>query len=716
MKKHLQAITQGARSFLQRVYRLFARVLQALGEVFRVVKHFVSPVCHKLGAWYDGQAQRHPLLRQWWVRLTLIVIAVAIVFSPIYGIVTSHIKDQTYKLTSKETTLLGRSTVSTKYIKETADAITYNRADEQPTNKGAEQAITLAANKADATGKQPYQAELSKDPKKGITFSDSDGTRTVTMLPQFSSLGARLSDDRVIYPNGSSEKQVYSFKANGLKSDILLTSRPDTDTKSYSWQLKLDNTLEARLNSDGSVGIYSADSNLYDNLQVGDDKTQKLIDKARTNGPKNTLVFELPKPFILGANNQTTYDDVSYTLHGDLLTLMARNLKNQSYPLSIDPTITVTTTADFAQNSGDMGNVDTSTTDEIRRSYSAAGTVGTATQQSGIMQTARSNHTSVVYSGYLYNVGGLNSTRRNTIESCALNSGGSVGTCASVGTFTTARDNFASAVYNGYLYIIGGDDGATSLNDIQHCPLGTGGTVGACTQQASAFTNARRALSAVAYDDYLYIIGGWNGTTYYNDIQSCPINADGSVGSCNASAGTYTTARANHTSAVYNGYIYIVGGGDATTRNDIQYCPINSGGTVGTCTQQLNAFTTQRYDHSTVVYNGYLYISGGYLSGTRYNDVQYCPVNSNGSIGGCTQLATAFTTARSTHTSVAYNGYLYVIGGSDGTTALGDIQRLQISPTLGQASAQSNAFTTARNRFGAAAYDGYMYIFGGYMG
>ena len=44
------------------------------------------------------------------------------------------------------------------------------------------------------------------------------------------------------------------------------------------------------------------------------------------------------------------------------------------------------------------------------------------------------------------------------------------------------------------------------------------------------------------------------------------------------------------------------------------------------------------------------------------NDVQYAPINANGSVGAWT-ATTSFNTARYGHTSVAYNGYLYVIGG-----------------------------------------------------
>jgi len=682
-------------------------------KLFLLALWWCASVYKKLKGHYAELQNRYPVLRQFWVRVILVLVAALIVISPIYGVITSYITSQAYKLTTKETALLSQSTVGTKYIKETSDAITYNRADEQPTSKGVEQAITLAANKADATGKQPYQAELSKDPKKGITFSDSDGNRSVTMLAKSSGFSAKLSDNRVIYPSSSSEKQVYSFKTNGLKSDIILTTAPGADTKTYTWQLKLDKTLEARLNSDGSVGIYSADSSLYDSMQVGDQKSQQLIDKARQNGVKNTLVFELPRPFILDANNQTSYENVAYTLKDNELTLTARNLNHQNYPLTIDPTITVTTTSDFQQKTGDTGNIDTSVANQISRATPDIGATG-GIANTGSFTTARGAHTSVVYNGYLYIVGGSNGSYQNDIQYCSLGANGTIGACTQqTAAFTTARYGHTSVVYNGYLYIIGGSNGGY-LNDIQYCPLNSNGSVGACTQQTSAFTTARYAHTSVVYNGYLYIIGGSNGG-YLNDIQYCPLNANGSVGACTQQTAAFTTARSNHTSVVYDGYLYIIGGSNGSALSDIQYCPLNSNGSVGSCTQQASAFTTARYSHSSVISNGYLYIIGGYNGSSGLADIQYCPLNSNGSVGSCTQQASALTATRYSHSSVVYNGYLYVAGGWT-SSYQNDIQSRMIGPALPGATQQTSVFTTARNRHGIAAYDGYMYILAGWDG
>src|SRR5438477_490285 len=85
----------------------------------------------------------------------------------------------------------------------------------------------------------------------------------------------------------------------------------------------------------------------------------------------------------------------------------------------------------------------------------------------------------------------------------------------------------------------------------------------------------------------------------------------------------------------------------------------------------------RRVGHTTVAYNGYLYLMGGDSSVGIVNDVQYGPISSNGAIGGW-DATTSFPIPRYAHTSVAYNGALYVIGGNNGGN-LNDVQYATIN-------------------------------------
>jgi hypothetical protein len=332
-----------------------------------------------------------------------------------------------YHLNRSQTSFLSHSSVDASFIKQDSKGFSYDRSLEQASlsanNKGNKQ-LTVSGS-LDATGIDSYKANLPKNPKDGITFSDSKGTTSFNIKPTTGSansslLGGRLDQSSVVYPSStnSNEKHIYSFKKNGIKEDILLTTKPSTKVLDYTYTLTLNSDQEARLQPDGSIGIYIANPNptsssngsnsitnpnstasLLANTTASDDKSSILLSKARqaaeANQVKDYLVYVLPKPFIVDNRNVKNYEDVSYKLeqanqtasNGNqtgnngtngattgnsgtntsnnsssnsattantyTLTLEALNMLNKNYPLSIDPTITVTTTADFRQGTDD---------------------------------------------------------------------------------------------------------------------------------------------------------------------------------------------------------------------------------------------------------------------------------------------------------------------------------------------------------------------------
>jgi N-acetylneuraminic acid mutarotase len=287
-----------------------------------------------------------------------------------------------------------------------------------------------------------------------------------------------------------------------------------------------------------------------------------------------------------------------------------------------------------------------------------------------------------------------------------------VGAWTATSSFTLARFSHTSVAYNGYLYVIGGYSGSYR-NDVQVAPINANGTVGAWTATTS-FTTARYGHTSVAYNGYLYVIGGYS-PSYLSNVQYAPINANGTVGTWTATTG-FTTGRFGHTSVAYNGYLYVIGGYSGSSLNDVQYAPINANGTIGTWTT-TTGFPTARRFHTSVAYNGHLYVIGGLISSSPYDlfDIQHAPINADGTIGTWT-ATTSFPIARDSHTSVAYNGYLYILGGYGGSS-LNDVQVASINAngTIGGWTA-TTSFPIARYNHTSVAYTGYLYVIGGYGG
>ncbi len=358
-----------------------------------------------------------------------------------------------YSLSKTETKLLSRSSVDNKLIKETATEISYNRSAE----KSEDAKKLVVASAADATGKQPFKAVLSKDSSKGIIFSDEKGDLSFTMTPTFSTANGRSEKARVIYPEGLNTTDIYTFKRNGIKEDIILSKAPG-NTFTRSWKFDLGTKLEAKLLPNGSIGIFSADPSLFGDITISDEKSQKLIDVARKKGDKTSLAFIIPAPNIKDAKGNTSYKDTSFKLSGNILTLEARNLKHKTYPISIDPSVIVTTNADFAKGSDD-GMISYPGAGNISRSDISAGVIGGFVTTSSFT-AARYGHSTVAYNGYLYVIGGFDGTTYYaTVQYAPILADGTVGAWTATTSFATARYTHTSVVYNGYLYVIGGNHG-----------------------------------------------------------------------------------------------------------------------------------------------------------------------------------------------------------------------------------------------------------------
>jgi opacity protein-like surface antigen len=98
------------------------------------------------------------------------------------------------------------------------------------------------------------------------------------------------------------------------------------------------------------------------------------------------------------------------------------------------------------------------------------------------------------------------------------------------------------------------------------------------------------------------------------------------------------------------------------------------------------------YYHSAVVNNGYIYTTGGWIVAANTSTVQYAQINSNGTLGAWL-TTTPLPRAVYGHSAVVYNGYIYATGG----LAYG---RVSISGTstdniLGGSTAFSNADVNA---------------------
>jgi N-acetylneuraminic acid mutarotase len=349
---------------------------------------------------------------------------------------------------------------------------------------------------------------------------------------------------------------------------------------------------------------------------------------------------------------------------------------------------------------------------------------GTTTSFTG----GRSEAGVVAYNGYIYVIGGYSGSNLSTTTYAPINADGSLGTWVAGTSLAATRRSPAVAAYNGYIYVMGGFGGSgqgSYQTNIYYATLNTStGAIGTWTNDTTTvFSTGRMGAAGFAYNGYLYIAGGKTGTsTYVNDIQYSSIMSAAAPGSWSTATATFTTTRAYLSAVVSGGRMYVAGGMNGSgSLGDIQMSPIDVSGNITTAwtsvvTDLNGGGGLGRNQFGLVVWNNNMYVVGG--NSPSMTSVRYAPVNSDGTLGTFTD-ATPLPTGVTGHGTVAYNGYLYAIGGVDNVPtyhANGQYASLNNGGpgTTGTWSSVANSLPTVREGHKTVAYGGHVYLLGGY--
>jgi N-acetylneuraminic acid mutarotase len=304
---------------------------------------------------------------------------------------------------------------------------------------------------------------------------------------------------------------------------------------------------------------------------------------------------------------------------------------------------------------------------------------------------SRGAHTSVVNNGYIYVIGGSSPAQNwfNDVQYAPINGDGSLGNWQNTTPLNTPRYSHTSVVNNGYLYIIGGNinDGngnGIGTTDVQYAKINADGSLGNWQSAAPFNAPGRWGFASAFSNGYLYIIQGftYSAAAPCTDVQFAKVNADGSLGAWQSTS-TFSPARFGHASTVWNGNIYTLGGvnwnGSYYALNDVHYSTINSNGSLGSW-QSTAQLKMPLGGFGLVAYDNFLFSTGGAPTPAGAVDsVMYVTINADGSLGTW-ESTTPFNNARTGHTSVANNGYLYILGGwGVAGNALNDVQYVKIN-------------------------------------
>ncbi len=259
--------------------------------------------------------------------------------------------------------------------------------------------------------------------------------------------------------------------------------------------------------------------------------------------------------------------------------------------------------------------------------------------------SARSTHTSVVFNGKIWVIGGFDDGgTKNDVWS---SSDGKNWTKETSSAGWSARWHHTNVVFNHKIWVIGGFDG-NSKNDVWSSSDGKNWT----KETSAAGWSARAGHTSVVFNHKIWVIGGSNK----NDVWS---SSDGKNWTKETSAADWS-GRSGHTSVVFNHKIWVMGGTDGGNTNNVWS---SSDGKNWTKETSSAGWGVRQY-HTSVVFNDKIWVIGGLGDGSRENDVW----SSSDGKNWTKEASSAGWSARWFHRSIVFNDKIWVLGGSDGGT------------------------------------------------
>jgi N-acetylneuraminic acid mutarotase len=211
--------------------------------------------------------------------------------------------------------------------------------------------------------------------------------------------------------------------------------------------------------------------------------------------------------------------------------------------------------------------------------------------------------------------------------------------------------------------------------------------------------------------------GGNVGIGFSSPVSLLQVQGDGSTGSWQTNTNFLPNAANDHTSIVANGYVYVMGGDGtghlASAQSTIYYAKLNFDGS--TASWQTSYLPNINHVFSSVVSNGYVYVIGGHDNSSAQSTVYYAKLNADGSIGSWQTNSRSLPAGTYGNTSVIANGYVYVIGGNNGSQNLSSVYyaKLNSDGSTGSWNTNTKSLPSNLRYLSSVIANGYVYIYGG---
>lgn len=276
----------------------------------------------------------------------------------------------------------------------------------------------------------------------------------------------------------------------------------------------------------------------------------------------------------------------------------------------------------------------------------------------------------VTVGGYVYVIGGEDCTLnciRNTVERAKINLDGSLSSWQIESPMIKRRVGHTAVAFNNYIYVLSGQFDGTVPGSVERAQVNPDGSLESWQLLDSMATTRTSHVSVVA-NDYIYAIGGVTSPhsgpgEYLKNVERAKINPDGSLGVWEILTSEMNTTRINPSAVVVGNYIYVLGGPlNSSFANSVERTQINPDGTLGTW-ELMSPMISDRFDAATVVADDYIYALGGSTEVGNTNSVERAQINPDGSLS-LWGFVSSMLEVRFAHAAIQHDENLYALGGN----------------------------------------------------
>ncbi|RHY82784.1 hypothetical protein DYB26_008683 [Aphanomyces astaci] len=248
------------------------------------------------------------------------------------------------------------------------------------------------------------------------------------------------------------------------------------------------------------------------------------------------------------------------------------------------------------------------------------------------------------------------------------------------GTLPPRRSGALGVVHENHMYIFGGYDGRDGnyFNDLFYFNFDTRRWSEMPSSSSVVRPESRTDHIMVLHDANIYIFGGYNGSSRFNNMYRYEIPAK-SWRKVDA-IGSLPSGRFGHTGAVHESShrLIVFGGWDGRdTLDDLHQYEF--------ATNTWSPMVTSgrapphRYRHTAVIFDTSMFVFGGVdKAHSRFNDLQRLDMTTN----TWTEVHTTgfVPSSRTFHRAVVVLNRMYLLGGYDGTDRLHDLYSIHVGP------------------------------------